>query len=252
MRGSSTCVFDERTRSRSSSTAVAHARCIATRRRRKLTPDPRVGLRAGWLDAGEAIHNMKLVSRTERPDGFFDPKNPGSFRVMNSDLAFKGTLAFQGSFNGFMVWDIADPVHPRLRASMVCPGGQADLSVYGNLLFMSVEERRARVDCGAQGVRDSISAERFEGVRVFDISDLDHPKQVAAVQTCRASHTHTLITDPKDKANLYVYVSGYQPVRPSGELAGCSPEIRPPIRTARSFDSRSFAFRSRIPSRRAS
>ena len=166
---------------------------------------------------------MKVVSRTQRPEGFFDPKNPGSFRVMNSDLAFKGTLVFQGSFNGFMVWDIADPARPRLRMSMICPGGQADLSVYGNLLFMSVEERRARVDCGAQGVRDSVSAERFEGVRIFDISDLDHPRQVAAVQTCRASHTHTLITDPKDNANLYVYVSGYQPVRPSEELAGCSP-----------------------------
>ena len=190
----------------------------------QIPSDPRVGLRAGWLDAGEAIHNMKVISRTERPEGFFDPKNPGSFRVMNSDLAFKGTLAFQGSFNGFMVWDISNPARPRLRTSFICPGGQADLSVYGNLLFMSVEERRARVDCGAQGVRDSISAERFEGVRIFDITDLDHPKQVAAVQTCRASHTHTLITDPKDKGNLYVYVSGYQPVRPSDELAGCSPE----------------------------
>ncbi len=193
----------------------------------QIAPDPRIGLRAGWLDAGEAIHNMKLVSSTARPDGFFDPKNPGSFRVMNSDLAFKGNLAFQGSFNGFMVWDISDPARPRLRTSLVCPGGQADLSVYGNLLFMSVEERRARVDCGTQGVRDSVSAERFEGVRIFDISDLDHPKQVAAVQTCRASHTHTLITDPKDKANLYVYVSGYQPVRPADELAGCSPEAPP-------------------------
>jgi len=193
----------------------------------QLVSDPRVGLRAGWLDAGEAIHNMKLVSSTARPDGFFDPKNPGSFRLMNSDLAFKGNLAFQGSFNGFTVWDISDPAHPRLRTSLVCPGGQADLSVYGNLLFMSVEERRARVDCGTQGVRDSVSAERFEGVRIFDISDLDHPKQVAAVQTCRASHTHTLITDPKDNASVYVYVSGYQPVRPSDELAGCSPETPP-------------------------
>ena len=88
----------------------------------QIPSDPRVGLRAGWLDAGEAIHNMKVISRTERPEGFFDPKNPGSFRVMNSDLAFKGTLAFQGSFNGFMVWDISNPARPRLRTSFICPG----------------------------------------------------------------------------------------------------------------------------------
>src|SRR5207302_1273942 len=137
----------------------------------------------------------------------------------------RGHRVFQGSFNGYLVWDISNPRTPTLRSSFVCPGGQADLSVYGNLLFMSVEERRARVDCGTQGVRDSISAERFEGVRIFDISDVDHPKQVAAVQTCRASHTHTLIADPKDKANLYVYVSGYQPVRSSDELPGCSAEL---------------------------
>ena len=114
------------------------------------------------------------------------------------------------------------PKKPRLLASVVCPGGQGDMSVHGNLLFMSVEQTRGRVDCGTQGVTDTASAERFRGVRIFDISDISKPKQVAAVQTCRGSHTHTLVTDPKDTANIYVYGSGTGPVRPGEELAGCS------------------------------
>jgi hypothetical protein len=104
----------------------------------------------------------------------------------------------------------------------VCPGGQGDVSIHGNLLFMSVEETRGRVDCGGQGVPDSVSADRFRGVRIFDVSNLDQPRQVAAVQTCRGSHTHTLVVDPRDAANVYVYVAGTSPVRPASELAGCS------------------------------
>jgi hypothetical protein len=105
----------------------------------------------------------------------------------------------------------------------VCPGGQGDPSIYKNLLFISVEETLGRIDCGTQGVADTVSAARFRGVRIFDITDLDHPKQVAAVQTCRGSHTHTLVTDPKDPKNIYVYVSGTSVVRSPNELAGCSP-----------------------------
>ena len=91
--------------------------------------------------------------------------------------------------------------------------------MYGNLLFYSVEETSGRIDCGSQGIADTVSADRFRGVRIFDISDLDHPKQVAAVQTCRGSHTHTLVTDPKDPANVYLYVSGTSDVRRKGEMA---------------------------------
>lgn len=184
--------------------------------------DPRVGLGAGWMDAKEAIRNLDLVGHVARPQGFFNAANPGDFGYANADLAFRGNYVFQGGFNGFQVWDVSNPSAPTLRTSHVCPGGQGDLSIYENLLFMSVEETRGRVDCGAQGVADTVSAERFRGVRIFDISDLDHPKQVAAVQTCRGSHTHTLVTDPKDKANVYVYVQGTSRVRPGAELAGCS------------------------------
>jgi hypothetical protein len=184
--------------------------------------DPRVGLGAGWMDAKEAISNLELVAHVTRPQAFVKPADVGDFGFINSDLAFGGNYVFQGNYNGFQVWDVSSPRKPVLRASLVCPGGQGDLSVYGNLLFMSVEERRSRVDCGTQGVTDTVSADRFRGVRIFDISNIDKPRQVAAVQTCRGSHTHTLVTDPKEPATIYVYVSGTSYVRPGAELVGCS------------------------------
>jgi hypothetical protein len=140
----------------------------------------------------------------------------------NSDLAFSRDHLVMGNFNGFNFYNIEDPNKARLMASVVCPGGQGDVSVHGNLLFMSVEQTRGRVDCGTQGVQPPVSAERFRGVRIFDISDIRKPRQVAAIQTCRGSHTHTLVTDPRDKANVYIYGSGTGAVRSGEELAGCS------------------------------
>src|SRR5712692_2713081 len=213
------------------------------------TNDPRVGLKAGLRDAGEAAKNMKRIATLPKPEGFFDPKAPGGeptpperdpnlpppdpnappdprfaniLAFANSDLAFSGTHLFMGSFHGFNTYDIERPGKPKLSASVVCPGGQGDVSVHGNLLFMSVEQTRGRLDCGVQGVPTPVSAERFRGVRIFDITDLGKPKQVAAVQTCRGSHTHTLVIDPNDKGNLYVYGSGTGSVRSAEELAGCS------------------------------
>jgi hypothetical protein len=205
-----------------SSAAARAAGAQATGATAAASTDPRVGLGAGWMDAKEAIRNLELVAHRARPEGFVNPANMGDFGVANSDLAFSGPYAFQGNYNGFEIWDVSNPANPTLRATHVCPGGQGDLSVYKNLLFMSVEERRGRIDCGTQGVADTVSTDRFRGVRIFDISDVEKPKQIAAVQTCRGSHTHTLVTDPKDPANLYVYVSGTSPVRPGAELAGCS------------------------------
>ena len=183
--------------------------------------DPRIGLGAGWRDAESAISNLQLVAHRDRPTGFFNPQSMGDFGFANSDMAFGGSYVFIGGYNGYQVWDISNPASPTLRTTLVCPGGQGDPSVYGSLLFLSVEETRGRVDCGAQGIADTVSAERFRGVRIFDITDIDAPKQVAAVQTCRGSHTHTLVTDPADAANVYIYVSGTSPSRPAGELAGC-------------------------------
>jgi hypothetical protein len=183
--------------------------------------DARVGLRAGWWDAAQAAWNMRLVS-TSRPPAEFIPAEPGDFDYMNSDVAFKGNYLIQGNFQGFSVWDITDPFHPRLVHAERCPEQQNDVSVYKNLLFLSGESQNGRVDCGAQGVQEPVSPQRFRGVRVIDISDPTHPRILANVQTCRGSHTHTVVTDPKDTSVVYVYVSGQAPVRPAEELAGCS------------------------------
>ena len=183
--------------------------------------DARVGLRAGWWDAAQAAWNMRLVS-TSRPPAEFIPTEPGDFDYMNSDVAFKGNYVIQGNFQGFSVWDITDPFHPRLVHAERCPEQQNDVSVYRNLLFLSGESQNGRVDCGTQGVQEPVSPERFRGVRVIDISDPTHPRILANVQTCRGSHTHTLVTDRKDTSAVYIYVSGQAPVRPAEELAGCS------------------------------
>jgi len=184
--------------------------------------DPRIGLEPGWMDAGEAIWNMEHVAFMPRPEGFFNPETPGDGRFNNTDLAFKGNLLFQGNYNGFQVFDVSDPSEPRLEVSVVCPGGQGDVSVYGDLLVMSAQETRGRLDCGLEGVQDSVSTARLRGIRIFDISDLSAPRQVAAIQSCRGSHTHTLVTSPSDPDNLYVYIQGTSSVRPAAELPGCS------------------------------
>jgi hypothetical protein len=225
------------------------------------TTDPRASLKAGFENAGQAASNLQLVAHMGKAQGFFDPNEPAGtptppeekpstapatpaaetaapakpepqqaaaparrsgLDFANSDLAFRRADMFVGNFNGFNTYDIETPRRPRLMTSVVCPGGQGDMSVRGNLLFMSVEQTRGRVDCGTEGVTAVASKDRFRGVRIFDISDISHPKQVAAVQTCRGSHTHTIVDDPNDKANLYIYGSGTSSVRPGEELAGCS------------------------------
>ncbi len=184
--------------------------------------DPRATLAPGYLDAGSAIRHMELLSNRPRPDGFFNPSNIGDLGAANTDFAFRGSTVFLGNFSGFQIWDASDPKAPTLITAFRCPGGQGDVSVHGNLLFMSVEAGNGRVDCGAQGVTAPSSPERFKGVRIFDISDLKAPKQVAAVQTCRGSHTHTLVPKPGDAERIYVYVQGTSGVRPETELAGCT------------------------------
>jgi len=178
------------------------------------SPDPRVGLKAGMTDPGEAFWNMRLVSNTPAPEPFN--------KSVNSDLAFTGNYVIQGNFNGWQVWDISNPSAPVLKSGYVCPASQSDVSVYGNLLFVSGEDLSARLDCGTQGVKDTVSTERLRGLRIFDISDIAHPKNVGNVQTCRGSHTHSVLVDPKDSDNVYVYISGSSVVRSPSEMPGCS------------------------------
>lgn len=178
------------------------------------SPDPRVGLKAGLQDAGQAIWNMREVSHTPPPKDFAG--------VTNSDLAFYGTNVIQGNYNGFQIWDISNPSEPRLRVGSLCPASQSDVSVWKNLLFVSAEAPTARLDCGKDAPRETVSKERIRGLRIFDISDIDHPRYIANVQTCRGSHTHTVVNDPNDPNNIYVYISGTSGIRPSEELARCN------------------------------
>jgi len=231
--------------------------------------DPRYKLTPGLYDAGETSLGLKHLQLVKKPDAFQlgttdanDPKvqkligqlgiGGGAMKIpkdlqlviaelafSNSDLAFQGNHLFQGNFYGMNIFDISNPAQTTLVTSMVCPGGQGDVSVYKNLMFMSVEMPNGRLDCGTQGFppepppaaghekerrKPAAQADRFRGVRIFDISDIRNPKQMAAVQTCRGSHTHTLVVDPNDKDNVYIYVSGTSFVRQPEELAGCSGE----------------------------
>jgi len=231
--------------------------------------DPRAKLTPGLYDAGEASLGIKHLMLVKKPSAFqlavSDPDDPKVQKMLgqlgvgnaskmpkpmqlvvaqlafaNSDFAFQGNHLFQGNFYGLSIYDISNPANTTLLTTLVCPGGQGDVSVYKNLLFMSVEMPNGRLDCGVQGFPaeppppageekkkkgpPAAQKERFRGVRIFDISDIGNPKQVAAVQTCRGSHTHTLVVDPNDKDNVYVYVSGTSFVRQAEELAGCSGE----------------------------
>jgi hypothetical protein len=186
------------------------------------SPDPRVGLKAGWFNAGTAAWNLRLLSNTPPSSAFINKSTPGDRSLVNSDLAFTGQYAIQGNYSGYQVWDISNPSKVTLHSAYVCPGSQSDVSVFKNLAFVSGEATSGRVDCGLQGVPDSVSKERLRGIRIFEISDLAHPKYLANVQTCRGSHTHTVVTDPNDNANVYIYVSGSAPIRSATELPGCS------------------------------
>ena len=234
--------------------------------------DPRAKLTPGLYDAGETSMGIKHLLLLKKPEAFqlgaTDPDDPKVQKMLaqlgigntskipkdlhlviaelafaNSDFAFQGSHLFQGNFYGVTIYDISNPANTKLLTSLVCPGGQGDVSVYKNLLFMSVEMPNGRIDCGSQGFppepppptsedkdKDkkphlpAAQKDRFRGVRIFDISDIRNPKQVAAVQTCRGSHTHTLVLDPNDKNNVYIYVSGTSFVRQPEELAGCSGE----------------------------
>ncbi len=194
----------------------------------KPSPDPRIGLRAGTTQkyakdttkrqvltrAAETEWNMHLVKSME-PNGPF-------VGVTHSDLAFRGNYIVQGNYDGYEVWDISNPRSPSLYHEVVCRGSQSDVSVYKNLIFVSGEATSGRLDCGLSGIPDSVSKDRFRGIRIFDATDLKNPKYIYSVQTCRGSHTHTVVEDPNDKNNVYIYVSGSSAVRSPTELAGCS------------------------------
>jgi hypothetical protein len=177
------------------------------------SPDPRIGLAPGRWDAGQAAWNMRMISTT--------PPSEASAGAVHSDLAFSGKYVIQGNYNGFEIWDISNPAKPVLANAYTCPASQNDVSVYKNLLFMSSEATNSRQDCKFGGVPARVSEDRVRGIRIFDIADVAHPKLLGTVQTCRGSHTHTVVTQPADSKNVYIYVSGTANVRPGEELKDC-------------------------------
>ncbi len=237
-----------------------------------LSDDPRAGLKPGLYDAEEAIWNMKHVATLTKPPGFIDPANPmerpstplpdekdeaekaakegdepeeddkgvgeddkARFPMLsfsNTDMAFRDDVLVAGSYHGFNIYRLGEGGVPDLIASVVCPGGQGDVSIVGDLLIMSAQETRGRLDCGLGGVTEDVSAERFRGIRIFDISDLTRPVQVGAVQTCRGSHTHSVVSGPDKDGKIIVYNSGTSTIREEEEMPGCFDELPGDDRTA--------------------
>ena len=236
-----------------------------------LSSDPRAGLASGLYDAEEAIMNMQLVESQRKPLGFYDPANPAErgaeeldedkeikdgegteegeekaqsieedaksrrypmLSFSNTDMAFRDDILVTGSYHGFNIYRINEIGLPKLITSVICPGGQGDVSIVGDLLIYSVEQTRGRVDCGLEGVTSDASPDRFRGLRIFDISDLSRPKQVGAVQTCRGSHTHSVVTGPNPDGKILVYNSGTGGVREEEELEQCIEDIPGDVRTA--------------------
>ena len=235
-----------------------------------LSTDPRAGLPAGLDDAGQALSNLKLLVSLPKPAGFFDPRNPVGLppertdtgesneqgetdapaeeggdpeeaeederspllNFSNTDMAFSGDVLVAGNYHGFNIYRLQQGGLPKLISSVVCPGGQGDVSIVGDLLIMSVEQTRGRVDCGLEGVSDDVSADRFRGLRILDISDLTRPVQVGAVQTCRGSHTHSVIASPGEDGKIIVYSSGTASVRKREEMESCFDESPGDDRTA--------------------
>ncbi|MDQ3077799.1 MAG: DUF305 domain-containing protein, partial [Pseudomonadota bacterium] len=228
--------------------------------------DARVDLKPGFTDAGQAILNMAKIASLPRPPGFFDPANPAGLpppkakkgskpgddptpgdmkadgvewserspllSFSQTDMAFSGDRLFVGNYHGFNTYRLGAGGVPVHVGSVVCPGGQGDVSVVGNLLLMSAEQTRGRTDCGLQGVSDEVSPVRFRGLRIFDISDIARPRQVGQVQTCRGSHTHSIVKGPEGDGKILVYNSGTSGVRKGEELAGCVGDIPGDVRTA--------------------
>jgi hypothetical protein len=198
-------------------TAIAGAASLAHAQTYPTGNDPRNGLKPGWFDAGEAAQGMRLVSFSRKPAEFDSARG---LTFINSDLAFRDHYVYQGNFAGFTIWDVKDPAKPQMAAVVSCITSQGDPSIIGNLLFVSAEGEGNRNDCAKGGVKDA--ADHMTGVRIYDVSNPAAPKLIKNVQTCKGSHTHTVIPDPKDKDVVYIYVSGSRNARQATELAGCN------------------------------
>ncbi|MFE9682091.1 LVIVD repeat-containing protein [Streptomyces sp. NPDC002701] len=220
---------------------------LRTRRRRLGVAATAAGLLAALLTAGPAVATpdpgdapatSEKVSKSEAAEAraaIAKGEIPGQDEVVhsaniqhlanipkdalpgtNSDLAFQGRYAFAGNYDGFRIFDISNPKAPKTVSQVLCPGSQNDITVSGDLLFLSTDSSRSDNSCSST-TQPATEKSSWEGMKIFDISDKRNPKYVAAVETACGSHTHTLVPERK---NVYVYVSSYSP---SATFPDCQP-----------------------------
>jgi hypothetical protein len=127
----------------------------------------------------------------------------------NTDWAFQGKYAYGGNYNGFTVYDISRPRQPKAAAVVLCPGSQNDVSIHGNLLFLGTDSQRTNDSCDNAGSTTSVPGERWEGIKIFDISDPLTPRYLKSVKTTCGSHTQTLVPGKRGDRSVYLYVSSY-------------------------------------------
>ncbi|MET9960525.1 hypothetical protein ABZ128_16000 [Streptomyces sp. NPDC006326] len=157
----------------------------------------------------EVVHSANVKPLANVPSTY-----PG---VINSDLAFQGKYAYAGNYNGFTIYDIGNPKAPKTVSQVLCPGGQNDVSVYGDLLFLSTDSSRSDDSCNSVS-QPATEKSSWEGIKIFDIKDKKNPKYIKSVETNCGSHTHTLVPGGRD---IYLYVASYSPNE-------AFPDCRPP------------------------
>ncbi|MEH0845343.1 hypothetical protein V6U81_23415 [Micromonospora sp. CPCC 205711] len=164
------------------------------------------------VDEISSSPNLRQIANLPKQAPFDTPASLGT------DMAFQGRYAFVGNYNGFVIYDIGKPSAPTIVSQVLCPGSQNDISIYGNLLFLSTDSSRTDDSCSSVAQPASVK-ESWEGIKVFDISDKANPRYVKSVETDCGSHTHTLVP-AKDRRSVYLYVSSYSP---RAEFPDCQP-----------------------------
>ncbi len=155
----------------------------------------------------EDDHSPNLVQRARK-----QIKISKDLTAQGSDLAFKGRFIYAGSYQGPSVWAISKR-KPFLKqlSFLKCDGGQGDVSIYGDYLFVSVDAARAGPTCKAEDTAPAsqaqfTSGDVFEGLRIIDVSDPRRPVEAGHVDMPCGSHTHTLL--PGEETSL-IYIQSY-------------------------------------------
>ena len=220
------------------------------------TTDPRASLAQGLENPGVAAKGMELLAHVNKPPGWFDPANPGDVRVRATPTSpSRATTPSSAASTASTIWNISNPSAPTITDLAWCArAARVTCRSTGTCCSCRSSRRAAKKDCDGS-TPAATRRRRFCGVRIFDISNIDAPVQVGQVQTCRGSHTHTLVRPKNDADNVYIYVSGTAGPRNEASLAGCDGNNTNDAdgrRTRRSGGSRSSRSRSPLRRRRRS